>query len=150
MYGSDITMSSATPSAAALRTAAPKQKKTRRRNRLDDEPRYYANTMGEGSGVAKVQSRFARKINDWGRRRRKAMKARRAQGNMNVIVATQQPLHNNKVSVIARCSDLERQVWRHPQYARNFCDTNCRRYGQRHWRDIFSCVNGFKRLNMDI
>ena len=66
------------------------------------------------------------------------------------LVATQQPLHNNKVSVIARCSDLERQVWRHPQYARNFCDTNCRRYGQRHWRDIFSCVNGFKRLNMDI
>ena len=84
MYGSDITMSSATPSAAALQTPAPKQKKTRRRNRLDDEPRYYANTMGGGSGVAKVQSRFARKINDWGRRRRKAMKARRAQGNMNM------------------------------------------------------------------
>ena len=82
MYGSDITMSSATPSAAALRTPAPKQKKTRRRNRLDDEPRYYANTMGGGSGVAKVQSRFARKINDWGRRQRKAMTARRAQGNM--------------------------------------------------------------------
>ena len=83
MYGSDITMSSATPSAAALRTPAPKQKKTRLRNRLDDEPRYYANTVGGGYGVAKVQSRFARKINDWGRRRRKAMKARRAQGNMN-------------------------------------------------------------------
>ena len=32
--------------------------------------------------MAKVQSRFARKINDWGRRQRKAMKARRAQGNM--------------------------------------------------------------------
>ena len=77
-------MSSATLSAAALRTPAPKQKKTRRRNRLDDEPRYYANTMGGGSDVANVQSRFARKINDWGRRRRKAMKARRAQGNMNI------------------------------------------------------------------
>ena len=50
-------MSSATLSAAALRTPAPKQKKTRRRNRLDDEPRYYANTMGGGSGVAKVQTK---------------------------------------------------------------------------------------------
>ena len=77
-------MSSATPSAAALRTPAPKQKKTRRRNRLDDEPRYYANTMGGGSGVANVQSRGSRKINDYGRRQRKAKKARRAQGNMNV------------------------------------------------------------------
>ena len=84
MYGSDITMSSATLSAAALRTPAPKQKKTRRRNRLDDESRYYANTMGGGSGVANVQSRGSRKINDYGRRQRKAKKARRAQGNMNV------------------------------------------------------------------
>ena len=52
--------------------------------------------------MAKMQSRFARKINDWGRRQRKAIKARRAQGNMNVgrdeaAAAQQQSLSGRSV-----------------------------------------------------
>jgi hypothetical protein len=53
----------------------PAAKKRRKRGALDDTPRYAAHTMGGGSGVAKRMTRHARKINDYGRRRKKAKKA---------------------------------------------------------------------------
>ena len=53
----------------------PAAKKRRKRGALDDTPRYAANTLGGGSGVAKATSYRARKINDYGRRRKKAKKA---------------------------------------------------------------------------
>lgn len=95
--------------------------------------------------MAKVQSRFARKINDWGKRRRKAMKARLAQGNMNfsrdaAAAAQQQSLGGRSVQRPGMAGLATSTIFQRSQSGR----------GKRHRRALLkTAVEGSARVERD-